>query len=407
MRFAAIDLGGSFVKSAVIDTAGGPLQHVRRDPFPPFLTGLDPSFREVALPAIAEVFFAHLDRLIELEPGCRGIFVSTQMHGFALVDASGRAASNFISWQDQRADFRDFDSRLSPEDRECIGNETGAGHAATVLFASAHRNLIPLPLPNALFTTGGHAEAAADITLAASFGVLDVRAGTWHSGLLAKLGLDRFTWPRVTRWNEVIGRYRNLPIYSPVGDQQAALLGAELRGELSINIGTGSQVSALADTFRSGPFKVRPWFDGRFLRTVTHLPAGRALNALVRMTRTSWDEIDRAVDALATTDLAVDLSFFHDFAGRRGSITNIHERNFTPGDLFLAAYANMAANYAAAAERLFPRRDWGPLVLSGGLAHRAARLRALIAQRLERDVRLSASEDETLDGLRALAAGLA
>ena len=62
----------------------------------------------------------------------------------------------------------------------------------------------------------------------------------------------------------------------------------------------------------------------------------------------------------------------------------------------------MAGNYAKAAAMLFPSGDWGLLALSGGLAHRAARLRQLISERLQRSYRLSASGDETLAGLASL-----
>src|SRR5205085_1521990 len=137
------------------------------------------------------------------------------------------------------------------------------------------------------------------------------------------------------------------------------------------------------------------------------IPAGRALNVLRRMTDASWEEIDRAVDALPETDLVVDLSFFPNAFGRRGRMDNIHEGNFTSGDLFLAAYENMTGNYAAAARRLFPSGEWGSLALSGGLVHRSRRLRQLLGQRLERDYRVSPSEDDALVGLACLAGVIA
>src|SRR5437764_13292540 len=102
-----------------------------------------------------------------------------------------------------------------------------------------------------------------------------------------------------------------------------------------------------------------------------------------------WEGIDAAVEAVQSTDQSVDLSFFPGASDRRGRIENIHEGNFTPGHLVLAAYENMAGNYAKAAAMLFPSGDWGLLALSGGLAHRATRLRQLISERLQRSYRLS------------------
>jgi sugar (pentulose or hexulose) kinase len=426
MRFAAIDFGGSFIKSAVVDSESASLHHVHRTPFPPFVSGLPPSHREVDLARITADAHAHLDRLLSKEPSCAGVLASTQMHGFALVDRSGHAVSNFISWQDQRSlpHFEELTACYSPAIRLATGRDIGAGHAAAVLhsmvasYALPDGARTPVPLPNAVFGASSEFEPTADETLAAAFGVYDVEHSSWHTELLAALGLDRLHWPRVTRWNEAIGELahgsRRLPIYSPIGDQQAALTGALLRAdELSVNIGTGSQVSVLTDVFRSGITrsgitKVRPYFDGLFLQTVTHIPAGRALNGLARLLARDraveevWKEVDRALESLAETDLVVDLSFYPGAFGQRGRIENIHESNLTVGHLFLAAFGNMASNYAAAAELLRPERDWGTIAFSGGLAHRSRRLREMVAEKLARPYRLSPSPEETLMGLACL-----
>lgn len=125
MRFAAIDLGGSFIKSALADAET--LEHVHRTPFPAFLEGLDPSFREVSLPSIAAAFDEHVERLLPYRP--EALFISTQMHGFVLGE-------RYISWQDQRSLASHFDElKARIEDPVRIGNEIGPGHAATVLFS--------------------------------------------------------------------------------------------------------------------------------------------------------------------------------------------------------------------------------------------------------------------------------
>ena len=62
-----------------------------------------------------------------------------------------------------------------------------------------------------------------------------------------------------------------------VGDQQTSLLGAGLRpGVVSTNLATGCQASRL-DLDVSTHVQTRPYFDGLYLHTVTHLPAGRLL----------------------------------------------------------------------------------------------------------------------------------
>ena len=69
-----------------------------------------------------------------------------------------------------------------------------------------------------------------------------------------------------------------------MGDHQAALAGAFLgERELSLNISTGSQASLFTPTWQPGNYQTRPFFDGRFLNTITHIPAGRALNVLFKL----------------------------------------------------------------------------------------------------------------------------
>src|SRR6185295_18972949 len=117
---------------------------------------------------------------------------------------------------------------------------------------------------------------------AAAFGALDLSTGRWHEEVIGKLGLESLRWPEVRASGAVVGKWRGAPCFTAVGDQQCALAGALLaERELSVNIGTGSQVAILSDSAMAGPHQTRPYFGGRFLRTITHIPAGRALSALL------------------------------------------------------------------------------------------------------------------------------
>ena len=107
-----------------------------------------------------------------------------------------------------------------------------------------------------------------------------------------------------------------LPLFAPVGDYQCSQAGALLEpGELSVNISTGSAVIQFAEGREFGDFQTRPWFDGRHLKTITHIPGGRALNALVRLLselaeaqglklRDPWDYILEQSGRVAATRLA-------------------------------------------------------------------------------------------------------
>ena len=115
--------------------------------------------------------------------------------------------------------------------------------------------------------------------------------------------------------------------------------------ELSLNISTGSQVSLLKSGVAFGNYQTRPFFDGRFLATITHIPAGRALNALVGLLSElaeaqglsladPWPYIARKVGEAGQAELRVDLTFFGSACGDRGEIAHIREAELTVGHLF-------------------------------------------------------------------------
>jgi hypothetical protein len=181
-----------------------------------------------------------------------------------------------------------------------------------------------------------------------------------------------------------------------------------------LNISTGSQVGLLRDELTGGDYQVRPFFGGRWLNTITHIPAGRALEALVRLLselaegqgapiNDPWGYIAWAVAATEDTDLEIDLAFFASALGDRGEIRNIHEGNLTIGHLFRAAFTRMATTYLACAQRLAPARDWRRLVFSGGLAQNLPILPELIVKCFGDPYRVCATPEDTLQGLLTLA----
>ena len=156
---------------------------------------------------------------------------------------------------------------------------------------------------------------------------------------------------------------------------------------------------------------MRPYFDGRWLRTIVQVPAGRSLSVLVNLlteipggAADPWEYIARESERAGETDLDVNLAFFAGPFGVSGSVLNIREDNLTVGNLFAAAFRWMAANYARCAERLSPDRAWDRVVFSGGLAHQFERLRREILSRLGGPPwRLCPTEEDTLHGLLILA----
>lgn len=434
MQFLGIDLGTTFVKGAVLDLDAMRLDHIRRAPFPPPLVGLPPRRYELDPAAVTDVVRATIEALLPLAPRCAGIVLCTQMHSVVLADERGRPLTNIATWLDQRvldehpAGGTYFDAlaaRLGPETRRRLGNELRPGLPIGTLFWLAERGelpagAVPLTLADFALTQLCGAPPGVEPTNAAAAGVLDVAAGAWDRGALGAAGLDGLAWPPIAPFTQVAGVYRSggraIPCYRPVGDAQCALAGAGLAaGELSLNIATGSQVSMLRPAPAAGDFQTRPYFDRRFLTTVSGIPAGRALNLLVGLLgelaaahgapiADPWPYLLRAAESAPDSELRVSLGFFGGAEGESGAIEHIREGNLSAGGIFRAAFRQMAESYHAAALRLSPDREWRSLVLTGGLAHQAGLLRELIAARFGLPFRMGPVED-TLSGLLALARG--
>jgi sedoheptulokinase len=431
MSFLGIDLGASFVKGAVLDPGAASIRSVVRVPFPDFVKGLLPGHREVEPGAILAAFRDVLDRLLTSEPDPEGLVLCSQMHGFIFTDDRGRALSNFHSWQDERAGeidpqsgssfFDEMRARLTERDEVALGREVRGGHPGAQLFRLARLKRLPekactCSLPDFILAEACGQRPVTEATMASAHGLFHVEKGAWHDEVLAKWGLPIDLLPRVVPTGSRVGimewRGKKIPCYTPVGDQQCALLGVGLRrGELSLNIATGSQASQRVDSTEPGNYQVRPYFGGDFLRTITHIPAGRSLNAMLRLFSELgaelepdeiWRRVLTRVDEIPATDARVDLSFFPGAFGSEGATSHLREDNLTAGHLFLAALENMAGNYARAAGQLNPAGTWTNLVLSGGIAQKIPRLRALIQREIPCAQRLSISPDDTLQGLLIL-----
>ncbi len=431
--FIAVDLGTSHIKGAVIDAERMSLAHISRVPFPGAVPGLPPLFFEIDPGQIVSAVRQVIRQLLPHAPGCAGLLMCGQMGGLVLTSEQGQPLSNYISWRDQRlllpapevsgTYFDNLLERLSPAEQRQLGREVRPGLPISYLFWLAAEKRLPAPGAVAAtltdFVCASLCGSAPAMHISQAVGALDLETLDWNHGVFTKLGLDTIQWPRLRDVRDEVGRLEMdgvvLPCYAPVGDHQCALAGVSLGyDELSINISTGSQVGLLTHGVEPGDYQTRPFFDGRFINTITHIPAGRSLNVLLGLLTElataqqfelgdPWAYIERASEAAAGTDLAVDLAFFPSPAGERGAISNISEANLTVGQLFYAAFRNMAETYQACALRLSPSQAWQTLVFSGGLAQKLSLLRELISARMPGQARVCASTEETLLGLLAIA----
>ncbi|MCL5097082.1 MAG: FGGY family carbohydrate kinase [Candidatus Omnitrophica bacterium] len=431
--FLGIDVGTSFIKGAVLDLEKLTLGPTRRLPFPHRIPDQPASFHEVDPREIVAATRQLIEQLLEQAPDCAGLVMSGQMGGLILGTARGKPLSNYISWQDKRvvldhpsgggSFFDVMRQRMSEEDWRHLGREVRPGLPVSFLFWMAENKQLPegrvfaFNLPDWVLANLCDCPPATHFTQ--GVGALSLETLRWHEPVFAKLGYEQVRWPTLREITEPVGvleiNSQRLTCYPPVGDHQCSLAGAFIGfNELSLNVSTGSQASLLTPRWEPGNYQTRPFFDGRFLNTITHLPAGRSMNLLVDLLtelaaaqklqiKNPWPYIAEEVEKAGETDLGINLAFYPGPMGDHGAITNIRETNLTVGNLFRAAFANMADSYLAAALRLSPKRAWRNLLFSGGLALQSEFLRNLISKKLESEYRMCSSTEDALQGLLALA----
>ena len=430
-NFIGLDIGSSSIKGAALDLDRICVGPSIRTPSPEPISGLPPLHFELDPHAVVASTRDVLHKLLAEIDDCTGVVSCCQMQGVVLVDSHGQALTNYLSWRDQRAleqhaagggsYFDHLQARLSSDVLSQLGHECKQGSAPSLLFWLAELGRLPggaIPL-----TLGDYVwlqlcdgtETKTEYTNA--LGAMQLGTGHWHHEAFDRLGINGLQWPTLGDYRAPVGRLSHngaaIPCYPSVGDHQCALAGTMLEGdELSINVSTGSQVSMLTTTDRAGEHQLRPYFDGQFLKTITHLPAGRSLNVLVGLLSElahaqnlelsdPWSYIS-AVAAEAESELAVDLAFFAGPMGESGRIDHINVNNLNVGSLFRSAFLNMADNYELCARRLASNHNWRRLVLSGGLVQNCEVLRQLIQSRFDCDHRLCVSTEETLQGLLVL-----
>ncbi len=294
MSFVGLDVGGTFIKAARL-TPLGVDGSVTRLPVPPFID-TSGAAREIDPAALMHVVAAAIDDALKGDRA-DGILITGQMAGLAFTDVKGFAVSPVVSWQDMRAtDTSRVFEALSKSEIDDLGETVRVGLPLLTLrtisrpAGSYVQSLLS-------FVSGALCDSRVrtiHTTDAASWGMVDVRAADWSELALRFAELDRARLPKVSTGIVPVGTSPQFSatVFTPVGDQQAALLGAGLSSQqVSVNLATGCQVSIVRSSTKS-PAQLRPYFGGQYLHTITHLPAGRLLTAALFSARGSIQDTD-------------------------------------------------------------------------------------------------------------------
>jgi sugar (pentulose or hexulose) kinase len=433
--YLLVDFGTTSTKSAIVDLDTGAFSHLQRYPALPSAAAPQGRF-EISLEALRRRF---VDICAEgqAQAPLRGILLCSEMHGFALLDHRGKPLSNYISWKDERSlepvDGQDTFSlvagQLGPVFKQLTGMRPRPGFPLMNLAHLGRSTALPaqarlISLPCWLARCSGRAEEILHPTVLAGLALCDVRRNTASAELLAllrELTGCSFALGEAAPAQQVAGYWRQdgaqVPIYAGVGDHQCAVLGAANlpRQSLSLNLGTGSQVSVIAGDSPCEELETRPYFDDLLLQTITHIPAGRALAAHLDFlaqvrggpaSKEFWSLLAALDEAdLEGATMRFGLSLFRSARGysEGGHINRIEEGEYTLANYLASLLSSFLGQYLEVRDLLDPRHQLTQAILSGGLARNLPQLHRFFARRANCETLPATSLDETLLGLRTLA----
>lgn len=383
-----VDFGATRIKTAVYDTDAKQIIDTAEVASPSQVNhNTAPAFT-VPLVLYRQAFADTAGKLIKKYPSINGIYICCEMHGFTVDDV-------YVSWKDSRAD-------LSLIDKLKFYNETGMlarpGLAyATIKTLALTNKRIGTIVDSLLDTVNGN-----DITLTASQGFVSKNTKT-----ISKLLLDEFSGcSLVPIVSGQLGTYQSYPVYAGLGDLQSALLGAGLgeTADMVVNLGTGSQVAMITDDLTQGD--LRPYVDDKWIRVISHIPAGRALNTIAEIVEPNrfWSIWQSLTDeqVLSADHEQVDLNLFASawkFTNTSGFIRL--SENQTVYQFVASVAASWVKQYVQAI-RMLGDNTAKNIAVTGGLAHKSpfvlSCLRSLSSQHNFFQPSLITGE-ETLDGL--------
>ena len=358
------------------------------------------------------------------------IGVTGQMHGILYLDRAGRAVSPLYTWQDGRGNLpygkSTYAAHLST--RSCYPLASGFG--LVTHFINREQGLVPSEAVTFCTIQDYIALLLArrktpllHASDAASFGCFDLEAHTFDRFAMEKLGFDNAFLPAVTAETAIIGQDGSIPVAAAIGDNQASVLGSlRENADILVNIGTGSQVSAVVSApvpFPAGA--VRPYVDGKFLLAGSPLCGGRAYALLHRFFARCAELFggdgrdiytvmnDMAAEQPEDHSLTVDTRFCgtRNDPALRGALSEISEDNFTPEQLTRGVLWGMTAELHELYRQMplpFPAAG---LVGSGNGVRKNPVLRRYLEEQFGLKPKLPAHREEAAFGAAVFAAAAA
>lgn len=376
-----------------------------------------------------------LEQLLEEYPNAAAIGVTGQMHGILYCDRDGKAISNLYTWQDESGNqlredgekWCDYLSRLS-------GYPLASGYGCVTHACNRAWGLVPVGAEKfctvhdyLVMHLTGRTEPLCHATDAASLGCYDLEKQCFDPEAVKRIGIEPSMLPDATDDRVSAGTFRGIPVYAAIGDNQASFLGAvkDVRNSVLVNIGTGSQVSVMADRpVKAAHAETRPFLKGSFLVVGASLCGGRAYAALEKFFRSYAQALGvsgsqyELLGKLSQDSLSIPkeqrLQVSTLFCGTRtdsrirGSIRNISLENLTPGHLiagFLEGTVEELHSFYREAEPLLGRQV-NKVVGSGNGLRKNRLWQQITGEIFGMELEMSDMPEEAACGAAILASGI-
>ncbi len=240
-----------------------------------------------------------------------GIGITGQQHGVVVVDADGIPITPLVNWEDRRGEdvfpgsdrtfLQEATARLTEEAWQRTGCRLANGWMGLTLFWMKTNCVLPgsgkacfiADLLGALLTGQ---QPVTEPTKAASSGLFNVSQCRWATQIVEALGLPHSMIPEIREAGQRLGVVtaeasamtglpQGLPVFVPIGDNQASFVGSVGNRDDSVlvNVGTGAQVSAFTNRFTyAPPLETRPFPGNGYLLVIGGLYGGRSYAILER-----------------------------------------------------------------------------------------------------------------------------
>ena len=425
MHYIGIDIGTSSICGVAYNPESGATHTVTRANKASLQT--DDTDEKIQDPdSIADCVRSILNELIDTHSDAVSIGLSGQMHGILYVGSEGNALSPLYTWQDGRGNRPMNNGRSYAEYLEEIsGYPVATGYGLVTHFYNSRNDLVPHNASRLCtimdyvgMRLAGRRTPITDCSNGASLGFFDKRRLCFDHNALSRAGIDAAILPDLALSATMLGHYRNIPVYSAIGDNQAAYIGsvADRSSAVHVTVGTSSQISVYTPEYvEVDTLDTRPLPGGGYILVGAELCGGYSFAILKNffaetarlicgkaMSDSDIYAAMMSVPYLADSALSVETLFdgTRQDPGKRGSVTGISSSNFTPQEL-ICGFARGICDALHAYYRLLPpslQENKTHIVASGNGLRRNPLLRQALEDHFGLPVILSACAEEAALG---------